>query len=311
MPPRQALFAIALWLLFAGTAVGEPAFAPGSRLGLEPPPGFVPSNTFKGFVHRELGASIMISEFPTAAFQDLISTTDDKFATRGIIVESRKELSLAPGPALLVVGQQKASGKTFVKWLLIVGAGDFTGLISAQVPLDRSKSIAAQISESLQTVIARASLTLDSQMAALPFDVGVIAPMRIVRLLAGNTVLLTRGPSDTLLDAEQPILIISRSKRPAPASVSLETVARQAFARLRAISNAKIETVDQVTFAGGEGVEIVASAVTPETREPVGVVQWLRYVGDGYLMVLGVANVASRAQDLTMFRTIRDGIKPK
>lgn len=311
MSPRHTLFAIALWLLFAGTAVGEPVFAPGSRLGLEPPPGFVPSNTFKGFIHRESGASIMISEFPVAAFQDLISTTDDKFATRGIFVASRKELSLAPGPALLVVGQQKASGKTYVKWMLIVGARDFTGLISAQVPLERSKSIAAQISESLQTVIARASPPLDSQLAALPFDVGVIAPMRVVRLLAGNTVLLTRGPNDALIGAEQPMLIISRSKRPASAGVSLEMVARQAFARLKTISNPKIETVDQVTFAGGDGVEIVASAVTPETGEPVSVVQWLRYVGDGYLMVLGISKVASRAADLTMFRKIRDGIKPK
>ncbi len=311
MPPLHAYFAIAFWLLFAGTAVGEPVFAPGSRLGLEPPPGFVPSNSFKGFVHRESGGSIMISEFPVAAFQDMISTTDDKFATRGIFVESRRELSLAPGPALLVMGRQKASGKTYVKWMLIVGARAFTGVISAQVPLERSKGIAAQISESLQTVIARASLSLDSQLAALPFDVGVIAPMRIVRLLGGNTVLLTRGPNDMLLGAEQPILMISRSKRPAPAGVSLETVARQAFARLKAISNPKIEMVDQVTFAGGEGVEIVASAVTPETGEPVGVVQWLRYVGDGYLMVLGVANAASRAADLTMFRKILNGIKPK
>lgn len=152
---------------------------------------------------------------------------------------------------------------------------------------------------------------MDSQLAAVPFKLGVIAPMRVVRVLAGNTVMLTRGPKNTFISSKQPLLLVSRSRRPAPQGTSLEMTARQALAGLKMISNAKIETVDQVTFAGGESVEIIASALMPKTGKPVRVVQWLRYVGDGYLMVLGIANTETGAADMKMFRNVRDGITPK
>src|SRR3954466_14786654 len=56
------------FVLLASTALAQPAYPPGSRIGLEPPPGMTMSRTFHGFEDRARGAAIVLTELSSQSF---------------------------------------------------------------------------------------------------------------------------------------------------------------------------------------------------------------------------------------------------
>jgi len=62
---RLALLAAAS-ILLVSVSLGEPVYPPGSRIGLEPPPGMVPSGT--GFTDRARGAMLMVTELSAQSY---------------------------------------------------------------------------------------------------------------------------------------------------------------------------------------------------------------------------------------------------
>ena len=298
-----------LWVL---PAAAEPVFVPGSRIGLVPPPGFVPSDKFTGFISTAEGGSILVVEMPAQAYDQVSGMPDAALASKGIAVRSRTALSIDGAPAVLIEGVQNYSGIEFKKWMMIVGFDDVTAVVTAQIPAITPAERLAAIDSALRAIQLRAALTLDQKLAALPFSIGSTANMRVSFVVAGNTVGLTRGPKNIVQGAEQPILIVARSfARALPAGLTAEKVSRQAIGKIATLGDIAIERAGNVRIAGGDGFEIVARARMTKTNEPVAVIQWVKMLDDGYLRFVGISGTETRAADFTAFRKIRDTIRAR
>ena len=56
----------AILALLISASLADPVYPPGSRIGLEPPPGMVPSGT--GFTDRARGAMLMVTELSAQSY---------------------------------------------------------------------------------------------------------------------------------------------------------------------------------------------------------------------------------------------------
>lgn len=287
-------------------------FPPSSRFGFTPPSDMTISKRFTGFDRIGGGAMLSVVELPAGAYPELKqSFTDENLKTQGLTVQSREPVTLDGGAeGVLFTGERTpADGQTPAarKWLLIVGAKEVTGIIIAQAAVD------AETDETMRSMLTgvriRGPLSLDEQVAALPFRIGDSAGFRPVRVLAGNSVLLTLGPRDQVSNLEQPILVIAQAvQQPTPQEQ------RDGFARASLYANQTmkeffIERSQSYRQNGIDWHEIVARATDIPSGQPVVVSQTIRFNPDGYIRAVGVARADQREQVLPLFRQVVDSLQ--
>jgi len=99
-PIRHMIFgALAVMALTAAPALAaDPVFPVGSRLGLVPPAGFVPSTKFIGFENPQASAAILLVAMPPEAYPELEKNfTDEMLKARGIQVVTREAVTFKDG----------------------------------------------------------------------------------------------------------------------------------------------------------------------------------------------------------------------
>ncbi|MGU3536561.1 hypothetical protein [Methylobacterium sp. A54F] len=303
-----------LALLTGGAAAAEPVYPAGSRFGFEPPADMAPSRRFSGFERKEGGATLSVVELPPAAFADLVKNfTDDNLRSQGLQVESREAVKIGDAEGLLFTGEQPPQGDTpgpaIKKWLLLVGDPTVTGLIIAQALPDAEteKSMRALVTG----VTIRPALSLEQQVEALPFRIGDPSGFRPVRVLAGNSVLLTDGPKDQMTSLEQPILVLAQAVQPPPTAEQRDAFARAALYANQTMKDFAIERAQSYRQNGVDWHEIVARAIDLPTNTPVVVSQTIRFAPDGYLRAVGVVREDQREGTLAKFRQVIDSVQVK
>ncbi|HEX8417056.1 MAG TPA: hypothetical protein VF641_05565 [Methylobacterium sp.] len=301
--------------LCTGASAGEPVYPASSRFGFEPPADMVPSRRFSGFERVEGGATVSVVELPPAAFADLEKNfTDENLKAQGFIVASREAVKVAGDvEAVLFTGEQPAAEPTGMptvkKWLLLVGEPSVTGIVIAQtVP-------GAETEEAMRAMVMgvriRPALSLEQQVEALPFRLGDAAGFRPVRVLAGNSVLMTQGPKDQIVDLEQPILVLAQAVQPPPGADQRDAFARAALYSNQTMKDFVIERAQSFRQNGTDWHEIVARAVDLPTNTPVVVSQTIRFAPDGYLRAVGVVRADQREATLSRFREVVDSVQVK
>ena len=93
--------------------------------------------------------------------------------------------------------------------------------------------------------------------------------------------------------------------------ITAEKVSRHTIRKIATLGDIAIEHTGNVRFAGGDGFEIVARARTTKTNEPVAVIQWVKMLDEGYIRIIGISSIATRAADFPVFRKIRDSIRAR
>src|SRR5438105_4608785 len=108
MTPRLArAFAVAIALAASPVLAADAVFPTGSKIGLVPPPGLVPSESFRGFEDRANNTAILLVEMPAQAYRDVEKAmTNDSLKKQGVLVEKRENVPLPDGKAVLMVGKQ-------------------------------------------------------------------------------------------------------------------------------------------------------------------------------------------------------------
>ena len=105
---RSFLLVCALALAATTAYAAEVAYPPGSRIGLAPPAGMVPSKSFFGFEDATNNVAIILVTLPGEAFADLDkSVTADALKRQGVTLETREPIALSTGKAFLVIGRQE------------------------------------------------------------------------------------------------------------------------------------------------------------------------------------------------------------
>src|SRR3954471_18312852 len=149
----------------------DAVFPSGSKLGLVPPSGLTPSETFRGFEDRANNTAILLLEMPSQAYRDVEKAmTSDSLKKQGVSVEKRENLTLKNGKAVLIVGRQTAEGTTLRKWILVGATPEVTALVTVLIP-ERAKDIYpdAAMRTALASLEVRGNIPIEEQINLLPF----------------------------------------------------------------------------------------------------------------------------------------------
>ena len=317
MPVRGLRLPLAVLLVAMGlnaAAAADPVFPSGSRFGFTPPSDMVPSRRFAGFEREGGGATVSVVELPANAFPELISGfTDASLRSQGFALSKKEPIKIGDNEAMLYTGEQPSDpandGQTIHKWIVVVGTPTVTGLIIAQATPE------AETDETMRKLVTdvavRAPLSLTEQVDALPFRIADTAGFRPVRVLAGNSVLLTLGPKDQIQNLEQPILVLAQAVQQPPAAEQRDAFARTALYANQTMKDFIIERSQSYRSHGVDWHEIVARATDMPTNKPVVVSQTIRFNSDGYLRAVGVVREDQREGVLAKFREVVDSVQLK
>lgn len=289
----------------------ETVFPEGSRFGIVPFPGSEPGEGFSGFANPQTFESVVIVDMPAEAYDEVVEGMRDpeRLSQQGVTVESREEFDVDGRPAVRLRGTQTARGMTFPKCIVVLKGRAATGLFSAQMPGAES----GDACDLITGIAERDAPGRGSQLAALPFALDDLAGLRVVQTLAGNGVLLTRGPADTL-DAgpDQPVMIVVRSLGATlPSADGREAFASRALADFEGYAEHEVVSRASVEVAGLPGIEHVADAVSQGDGRRVRLVQTILFddAEGAYFRFIGVSPEESWEENGPAFEAVRDGFR--
>ena len=315
VPPMLIRCTILILVLLLGlpAEAAEPEFPPGSRIGLVPPPGMVPSKAFQGFEDRERNAAILFLELVGDAFAEIERNfTVEALKAQGIEVEAREDIPRKDGRAFLVIAHQDVAGTPLRKWALVATEHQFTAIVSVQIPnAARDAYPDAALRASLATFTTRAAVPLQEQLDLLPYSLRELAGFRIVRAAANGAALLTDGPKDAIEFKEQPLLLITFVPSGSEQSGDRDSLARRVISQTPGVKDMRVVRSEGMRIGGQAGHEIVADARDATTDTDLRLVQWLRFGASASLWVLCVVRKDDWDQMYPRFRAVRDGIEPK
>lgn len=312
---KPLVAAVLGYLLFLSAALAaDPIYPPGSRVGLIPPKDMVVSKRFAGFENPAKLASITIAEMPPEAYPQLAaSLSREALKNQGVTVTSHETLTIGGHPAVLIAGDQEGPAK-LRKWVLALGDPATTTLLVAQSTGTKEGANSgysdAQMRAALKSVALRAPLSMDEQMAALPFRLGDRAGFRPLKVVAGNSLLLTDGPKDVIKNVEQPIVIVAASYNPVPPpGEGRDQFARAALSATQSLTDVAIERSQGFRQNGQDWHEIVARAKDAPSGQDVVVMQTIRFAPAVTVRMVGLTRSETRDQDLARFRAVVDTLQ--
>ncbi len=304
------VLALALPAWCAGAA--EVVYPPGSRLGLVPPAGMVPSSNFVGFEDSDTQAAIILASLPAEAFSELEHTmTADALRKGGMTLERREPISFASGKAFLVVGRQEVAKTKLRKWIVVGSSPALTALVTFQIPDAAKASYSdAAIRSTLATVAIRTSVPVEEQLSLLPFSVGDLAGFQVGGVIPGRALALSDPPGATPSPVQPHIFVAVAPGGPAQLG-EREAFARDLFAAVPNVRDVRLTSSEPMRIVGQAGHQIIAEAKDPAGATSLTVVQWLRFGGAGYLQLIGMAPSDRWLDAYPRFRAVRDSIEPR
>jgi hypothetical protein len=290
----------------------EPVFPPGSRVGLMPPDGMVPSQAFQGFEDRARGAMLVLSEFSGQTFTKIEKEfSPERMLATGMEPIARETIALPSGPALIVGARQNENGILMRKWALIALGNGITVMVIAALPdAARDAYPDAALRAALASVVVRAKLSPDDMLAVLPYRLGDLGGFRLLRTSPDGTAVLTLGPNDTTLPAEQPYFMMTPRAVEPPQAPERDRFAQRMLLIFVSNPDLRIVSSEPVRIAGGQGHEIIAETKDKATGDDLVIVQWLRF-GAGVTQMFGIARKDQWTDVLPRMRALRDGFERK
>ncbi len=319
-PAAAAVLAaiVAVTVAAAPACAADAVFPVGSRLGLVPPAGMVASETFDGFADPGKDAAILIAVLPPTAYRQIEKTLDaDALKKQGVTLQKREPMQFNFGKGFLLTGRQTADKAHYRKWLLVASAGDFTALVTVQVPEQDKAYPDRAVREALASLSLRTQVPEAEELSLLPFTVGDLAGLHIDGVLRGRVLMLSDRPSTA--DSGRPAAEPDNEARLLIAAVpggpqepdDRANFARQSFSEIGGLRDIQITVSEPLRISGQSGYQTMADAKDARSGVDVRVVQWLRFGGGGYLQMVGIARTDGWTTALARLRTVRDSIDTK
>jgi hypothetical protein len=309
----RTLFGLLVSALFGSLSLAsESVFPPGSRIGLTPPDGMVPSAAFAGFEDRARGAMLVLNEFSAQTFAKLEKEfSPERMQASGMEEIARETIALPSGPALLVGARQDENGVTMRKWALLARENDITVMVIAALP-DAAKDAYPDpaLRAALASTVVRAKLSPDDMLAVLPYRLAERGGFRLLRTSPDGTAVLTLGPKDTTLPVEQPYFMMTPRAAEPPQASERDRFAQRMLIAFVSNPDLRIVSSEPVRIAGDLGHEIIAETKDKLTGDDLVMVQWLRF-GAGVMQMFGIARKDQWAGVLPRMRSLRDGYERK
>jgi hypothetical protein len=313
---RPLLVVLMLALGAMPARAAEAVYPPGSRIGLAPPAGLVTSKSFFGYEDPDNDVAIMLLAMPADAYAELDRTMNAEALQRqGVTFEAREAVPLSSGKGFVVVGHQEANHIKLRKWFLVASASGLTALVTVQVPVSAAARYPdAAIRDALATLTVRATVPVEEQLGLLPFKVSELAGFRVAGVMPGRAVMLSDTPADQPRlppIVMKPQILIAVAPGGPTQSSDREAFARDLFATVPNLKDARIVSSEPLRINGQQGHEILANGQDLSGTVALTVVQWVRFGGGAYLQMVGTARADGWKDAYPRFRSVRDGIDPR
>jgi hypothetical protein len=289
----------------------DPVFPVGSRLGLVPPPGMIPSQTFNGFIDPNKDAAILLVTFPPVAFDRLDkSMVPEELKKQGIDVAERQPVDLGIGKGFVVRAKQTTNKGIYRKWLLVAVGGDLTALVTVQVPDADTTYSDKVVGDALATLTLRSNVPDAERLSQLPFKVTDMAGFRIDDVLPGRALMLIDASAAPATTQHAHFLIAAMEGGPTETQ-DRDEFAQVTFSQIGGLKDVQIQDAEALRIGGQTGYETLAKAKDGTSGNDVRVVQWLRFGSGSYIQMIGIAPADQWPDVFARLRTVRDSVDPK
>jgi len=304
------LTALLLMVSIQGAAAADAVFPAGSRLGLVPPAGMVPSRTFEGFEEPGTKAAILLTTLPANAYEQLAKTMmPEAMKKEGIEVERREAVELPAGKGFVLSGRQTIEKERYRKWLLIASAGDLTALVNVQVPEQTTNYSEAAVRAAFATLAVRPQIPEAEQLSLIPFKIGELAGFHVEDVLPGRAIVLVDPASqDAAGTTAKARMFISAMPGGPEEAADRGNFARVAFGQIVGIKDVQLQDAGPLRIASQPGYQTLAKAKDAGTGTDVMVVQWLRFGSGGFLRMIGIARAEAWPEMFGRLRAVRDSV---
>jgi hypothetical protein len=306
------LLVLVLTAVIREAAAADAVFPPGSRLGLVPPAGMVPSRTFQGFEEPGTKAAILLTTLPANAYEQLAkSMVPEAMKKEGIEIERREDIALPAGKGFILIGRQTIEKERYRKWLLIASAGDLTALVNVQVPEQASNYSDAAVRAVFATLAVRPHIPEAEQLSLIPFRIEQLAGFHVEDVLPGRAIILVDPANQAAEGAGETAkarMFISAVPGGPEEPADRENFARVAFSQIAGIKDVRMQDSGPLRIASQPGYQTLAKAKDAGTGADVMVVQWLRFGSGGFLRMIGIARAEAWPEMFSRLRTVRDGV---
>jgi hypothetical protein len=301
----NALLVAAAVALVAASAAAEPTRVVGTTVSLQPPDGFVASTQFPGFQQTAAAASIVVTEMPAPAAEVSAGFTKAGLAKRGVNLVGSEPVTVSGRDAQLMRVTQMVDGKQFQKWIVLLGDGARSVLITASYPTS-----AKALREPLKQAVLSAIWSPD--LAVGPFD-GLsfrISEGERLKLAgrAGNMLLLTENGAKPPVAAGAPFAIAGASVGDAAAG-NVEAFARARIMQINTLADVTNLKGDARPIDGLSAYELTGDAVDSKTGTPIAIYQLIIADQRQYFIVQGLVARPRGAELLPQFRAIGESLR--
>lgn len=309
----RAVFAGLVLVAASLPAAAQAIFPNQGTIGLVPPPGMTEITGVNGFEDRVSKAAILILELPVAAFGE-ISTTfrPEALQSQGVTIESQRDLTLSGGEkAILLTGYQSVGANALKKWILFAAGKHVTAMVTVQFPEAASARYPDDVVEAaLKSVVMRAPPSEEEMLARLPFTLSDLQGYKVLQVLGGTAVLLSKGDPATAPAGTLPYFIVGIARGEIRED-DRESLAKRAITSVPGVKNLRIERGGPLRIGGQPGHELLGNAEDMQSGKPLKVVQWLRFGRANYLRMVGVAPADTFSADFDGMRALREGVEPR
>jgi hypothetical protein len=304
--------ALLVMMPIQGAAAADAIFPAGSRLGLVPLPGMVPSRAFQGFEEPGTKALILLTTLPAKAYEQLAKKmVPESMKKQGIEVERREAVELPAGKGFVLTGQQTTDEGRYRKWLLIASTDDVTALVNVRVPEQATKYSEAAVRAAFATLAVRPHIPEAEQLSLIPFRIGELAGFHIEDVLPDRAIVLVDPASQTAdgagATAKARMFIYALPGGPEGAA-DRDNLARVAFGQIAGIKDVQLQDAGPLRIASQPGYQTLAKAKDAGSGADVMVVQWLRFGSGGFLLMIGIARADAWPEMFGRLRAVRDSV---
>ena len=297
----------AIALLAAASASAEPERIRGTHVLLEVPPGFEVSDEFPGLGRDPDLTSVLVTELTMPIDAARTAFSREALEDRGVMLYRSAEVKVDSRWGTLLHATQRAAGTTFRKWMLLLGDGSASVLITATTPLDLESTHGEALVEVLRTarwepapaVAVREGLRFQVR-GATPFEVVTTAP---------NAVVLANPAHDTSAGEVPPLISVGSSIGRVHIA-DLPAFSRQRLQETATIDQIELRTERPTQLGGLTAHEVAADARDIETDRAVRVTHILATDGERYYLVQGIFDAARPDAYTAAFEQVIDSFSP-
>jgi len=304
--PAAALL-LAFVMLCPGSGAATPQRVTGTKVSIEPPPGFQFAPALPGFVQTDSGASIVVNEIPGPVKQLKAGMTEEQLGAQGMMLLESRTTAVGEHSALLLHAMQVAGTTQFEKWILIFGNESASVLLVASYP----QGVIPDPGPALKGAILSASWNPDQKLdplEGLPFRITPAGSLQIGERVS-SMIVLTRGGVRTPVPPEEPMLVVGASFSEVRID-DLEAFSRQRITRTPEITDLSDLRGRPTKVNGMPAWELTARAKDAKTGTPIHVYQLLVAEQTSYFLAQGLVGSSQAEEFLPQFRAVGQSLTP-